>query len=40
MDRQQAQVFQFEQEKDDSYIIFHVCQVLETTNLELKPFTL
>ena len=30
--------FQFEQEKDDSYIIFHVCQVLATTNLDLKPF--
>ena len=30
--------FQFEQKKDDSYIIFHVCQVLATTNLDLKPF--
>ena len=38
MDRQQAQVFQFEQEKDDSYIIFHVCQVLATTDSDLKPF--
>ena len=30
--------FQFEQKKDDSYIIFHVCQVLATTNSDLKPF--
>ena len=30
--------FQFEQEKDDSYIIFHLCQVLATTNSDLKPF--
>ena len=29
---------QFEQEKDDSYIIFHVCQVLSTTDSDLKPF--
>jgi len=31
--------FQFEEQKeDDSYIIFHVCQVLSTTDLDLKPF--
>ena len=30
--------FQFEQEKDNSYIIFRVCQVLETTDSDLKPF--
>jgi hypothetical protein len=30
--------FHFELKKDDSYIIFYVYQVLETTNLDLKPF--
>ena len=30
--------FQFEQEKDNSYITFRVCQVLETTDSDLKPF--
>ena len=30
--------FQFEQKKDGSYIIFHVCQVLATTDSDLKPF--
>ena len=29
---------QFELKEDDSYIIFHVYQVLSTTNLDLKPF--
>ena len=30
--------FQFEQKKDDSYVIIHVCEVLATTDLDLKPF--
>ena len=30
--------FQFELKEDDSYIIFHVCQVLATTDSDLKPF--
>ena len=30
--------FQFEQRKDDSYVIIHVCEVLATTDLDLKPF--